>query len=332
MQEVVSLLILNTNMSHIFATIFLLLLLFSCEKEFLPKTTYQGPQLVVEGYIEAGQNVLPPYVLLTKNTKYSKQLGTDLLSDLFVKNANVRISDGVDTIVLQEYCISDLQIIPTALRNAILRTLGLPTSTPNNSVNICVYTNVSSGLNIREGGTYTLIVEAKGFDVVTATTTIPNLVVVDSLTYINHPNYPTNDSLVEVVAHFTDPIGPNFYRSFSKRNQEPFYPASTKATNGSASDDRIFEGRTFAFEIIRGRDKFVKPNLETFGYFWRGDTVTFKGCNIDYDHFRFWQTIEYNSNSQGPFGTYTRVVSNIKGGLGVWGGQVCRNCTIIIPE
>lgn len=323
-------------MSRFFVAITLLLLLLSCEKEFFPETTYTGPQVVVEGYIEVGQNALPPYVLLTKSTEYSNRLGTNLLSDLFVNDARVRISDGVDTVELQEYCISDLQILPPALREAILQALDLPDFDPNQSIDICVYTDllgiVFGGLNIREGGRYDLIVEAEGFDVITATTTIPYLVVVDSLTYRNHQSYPANDSLVEVVAHFKDPVGPNFYRSFSKRNEEPFYPASTKATNGSASDDRIFEGRAFSFEIVRGQDQFSQPDLETFGYFWRGDTVIFRGCNMDYEHFRFWQTVEYNSNSQGPFGTYTRVESNIKGGLGIWGGQVCRDYTLIIPE
>lgn len=323
-------------MCRFFAVSFLLLLLFSCEKEFFPETTYTGPQLVVEGYIEAGPNALPPYVLLTKSTEYSNRLGTDVLNDLFVNDARIRISDGVDTVELQEYCISDLQILPPALRDAVLQALGLPNFDPDENIDICVYTDliglIFGGLDIKEGGKYDLIVEAEGFEVVTATTTIPYGVKVDSLTYINHPSYPANDSLVELVAHFTDPIGPNYYRSFSKRNQEPFYPASTKGTNGSASDDKIFEGRSFSFEIVRGQDQFATPDIETFGYFWRGDTVTFRGCNIDYEHFRFWQTIEYNSNSQGPFGTYTRVESNIKGGLGVWGGQVCGDYTIIIPQ
>ncbi|MGH1339137.1 MAG: DUF4249 family protein [Aureispira sp.] len=323
-------------MSRFFVAVFFLFSLLSCEKEFLPETTYTGPQLVVEGYIEAGQNPLPPYVLLTKSTEYSNRLGADLLSDLFVNNARVRISDGVDTVQLQEYCISDLQVLPAPLRNAILQALGLPSFDPDKNIDICVYTDlvglIFGGLDIREGGRYDLIVEAEGFNIVTATTTIPDLVVVDSLTFINNPNYPANDSLVEVVAHFTDPVGPNFYRLFTKRNEEAFFPASTKATNGSASDDKLFEGRSFSFEIVRGQDPFAEGNLTTFGYFWKGDTVTFRGCNVDYEHFRFWQTIEYNSNSQGPFGTYTRVESNIKGGLGLWGGQVCRDYSIIIPE
>lgn len=323
-------------MSRFLIAITLLLLLLSCEKEFTPQSAYKGPQLVVEGYIEAGQNPLPPYVLLTKSTEYSNLLGTDALSDLFVNDARVRISDGVDTVTLQEYCISDLQILPPALRDAVLQALGLPSFDPDTNIDICVYTDliglIFGGLNIREGGRYDLIVEAEGFGVVTATTTIPDLVNVDSLTYVDHPNYPANDSLVEVVAHFTDPIGPDFYRVFTKRNDEPFYPATSKATSGSATDDRLFEGRSFSFEIVRGQDQFGESSFETFGYFWRGDTVTFRGCNVDYEHFRFWQTIEYNSNSQGPFGTYTRVESNIKGGLGVWGGQVCRDYTIIIPE
>ena len=256
-------------MTRFFSAFALLLFLLSCEKEFIPQTTYQGPQLVVEGYIEAGQNVLPPYVLLTKSTEYSNRLGTDVLNDLFVNDATVRVTDGVDTIQLLEYCISDLNVLPPALRDAVLQALGLPDFDSNANVDICVYTDllgvIISRLDIREGGRYELIVEAEGFDKVTATTTIPNLVVVDSLGIIKHPQYPQTDSLVEVEAYFTDPVGPNFYRAFTRRNSEPFYPATTKGTSGSASDDAIFEGREVVFQIVRGQDQFSVPDIETFG-------------------------------------------------------------------
>ena len=73
-------------------------------------------------------------------------------------------------------------------------------------------------------------------------------------------------------------------------------------------------------------------DFDTFGYFWRGDTVVVRAASLDYAHFRFWQTLEYNTGSQGPFGTYTRIESNINGGLGIWGGISYNDYTIIIPE
>lgn len=313
------------------------ILVNSCEKEFIPITTYDGPQLVVEGYISKGPDALPPYVILTKSIEYSPTIGSDLLNDIFVHDAEVSISDGNNKVQLQELCVSDLQVLPPFLRDAIIQAIGLPNiDFDSTGFDICIYTDllgiVGLGVDVREGGTYDLEIKTEDFNTVTATTTIPYKVSVDSLTYLNHPSYPDNDSLVEVVAHFSDPIGPNYYRGFSQRNDESFYPSSTRGTSGSVSDDNIFEGQEFSFAVIRGQDPFDDFDFDSFGYFWRGDRVTFRASNIDYAHFRFWQTLEYNSGSQGPFGTYTRIESNINGGLGIWGGIVYDNYTITIPE
>ncbi|MBL4649471.1 MAG: DUF4249 domain-containing protein [Aureispira sp.] len=313
------------------------LLVSACEKEFFPETTFDGPELVVEGYITKGPGALPPYVILTKSIEYSSSIGSDILSDIFVHDAEISISDGNNKFQLQELCVSDLQALPPFLRDAILQAIGIPNiNIDSTGFDICIYTDllgiVGLGIDVREGGTYDLEIKAANFNTVTATTTIPYGVLVDSLTYRDHPSYPSNDSLVEVVAHFKDPIGPNYYRSFSQRNDEVFYPSSTQGTNGSVSNDKIFEGQAFSFSIIRGQDPFSDFDLNTFGYFWRGDQVTFRASNLDYAHFRFWQTLEYNTGSQGPFGTYTRIESNIKGGLGIWGGISYNEYTLDVPE
>jgi hypothetical protein len=313
------------------------LLASACEKEFTPETTFDGPELVVEGYITKGPGALPPYVILTKSIEYSSSIGSDILSDIFVHDAEISISDGSNKVQLQELCVSDLQALPPFLRDAILQAIGIPNiNIDSTGFDICIYTDllgiVGLGIDVREGGTYDLEIKAADFNTVTATTTIPYVVLVDSLTYRNHPSYPSNDSLVEVVAHFKDPIGPNYYRSFSKRNDESFYPSSTQGTNGSVSNDKIFEGQAFSFGVIRGQDPFSDFDFSTFGYFWRGDQVTFRASNLDYAHFRFWQTLEYNTGSQGPFGTYTRIESNIKDGLGIWGGIAYGEYTLNIPE
>ncbi|BDS10304.1 DUF4249 domain-containing protein [Aureispira anguillae] len=314
-----------------------ILLSSSCEKEFIPETTFDEPELVVEGYISKGPNALPPYVILTKSIEYTATIGSDLLNDLFVHNAQVSISDGTNSVQLQEFCVSDLQILPAPLRDAIAQAIGLPAFDIDSiDLDVCVYTDllgiVGLGLNIEEGGQYDLEIKTEDFGTITSSTTIPYSVPIDSLTYINHPSYPANDSLVEVLAYFQDPIGPNYYRSFSQRNREPMYSASARGINGSVSDDTIFEGQGFSFAILRGQDPLGDFDFDTFGYFWRGDTVTIRAACLDYAHFRFWQTSEYNTGSQGPFGTYTRIESNIKGGLGIWGGISYREKTLIIPE
>lgn len=307
----------------------------ACEKEFNPQSTFTQSELVVEGYITEGDAALPPYVILTKTVEYSSDFGFNDLGNLFVKDANVRITDGTDTVTLIELCASDLNQLPLALRQAALQAIGLP-NIDYSVTDLCIYvdllTPIGSGLDIRPGKSYDLIVETAEFGRTTATTTIPYPVIADSMSYRDHPNYPANDSLVELVVSFQDPLGPNYYRAFTRRNDEPFYPASTNGTRGSVTDDRIFDGRGFSFGIVRGQGRNDEIDPTSFGYFWRGDTVTFRACNLDYEHFRFWQTREYASTSQGPFGSYTRIESNIKNGLGVWGGYTCRNYGLRIPE
>lgn len=327
MKKVVSLLIICLSF----------IVLISCEKEFFPETTYDGPQIVVEGYISKGPGAFPPYVILTQSIEYNSSIGTDILNDLFVNDAKVFISDGTNKVELLELCVSDLQALPDFLQDAILQAIGIPALNSDSiDLNICVYTDllgvIGLGIDVREGGTYDLEVITDGFGTITARTTIPYAVPADSLSYLDHPSYPANDSLVEVVAHFRDPIGPNYYRTFSKRNNEQMYPSSSRGVNGSVSDDNIFDGQEFSFAITRGQDPLGDFDFDTFGYFWRGDDVTVRIASVDYNHFRFWQTLEYNTGSQGPFGTYTRIESNIKGGLGIWGGISYNDYTINIPQ
>ncbi len=60
------------------------LLCLACETEFIPESTFDKPEIVVEGYIEHGNNALPPYLLLTKSTEYTSVISSSQLANLFV--------------------------------------------------------------------------------------------------------------------------------------------------------------------------------------------------------------------------------------------------------
>jgi len=325
-------------LSSFFAIVVLLVFSASCEKEFTPETTFEEPNIVVEGYIYAADNALPPYVILTRSIEYSSSIGLDALNNLFVHDATVTISDGTNEAQLPELCVSDLAILPPFLQEAIANAIGIPAAAiQDEGLDVCVYADILgaiglSGISPTVGGTYDLTIISNEFDTVTATTTIPAPVPLDSLTYQSHPD-PKNDSLVEVLGYFQDPADQaNYYRIFSQRNEEPMYASGSRGTNGSVSDDNIFNGQSFRFNIVRGQDPLGDFDFDTFGYFWKGDTVTVRTASLDYEHFRFWQTLEYNTGSQGPFGSYTRIESNINGGLGIWGGMSYTDYTIIIPK
>ena len=306
------------------------ILLFSCEEEYIPQDVFDKPEISVEGYIEYGDSALPPYVILTKSFPYSSTLSPEALNELFIHDAIVKVSDGTVEVQLTEICLNDVLSFDSTLAQMIATSIGLG-GIDLGTLNYCVYVDIgrflgSSNLIPEIGKAYYLTV-INGNDTVTATTTIPPLIPLDSVFYVNHPDFPVNDSLVEMRAKLSDfPNRADFYRIFTKRNSEPMFAL----LGGSVTDDKIFDGRQFEFPIQRGQPQTADFDVNSFGYFWRGDTVTIRSANIDFEHFRFWQTLEYNVGTQGPFTTYVRIESNIKGGLGIWGGLSFGDYTLIV--
>jgi hypothetical protein len=86
------------------------------------------------------------------------------------------------------------------------------------------------------------------------------------------------------------------------------------------TEDVFFNGKTFEFQLLKAENINEDLDPETFGLYTIGDSIGIKWCNIDKDHFEFWNTLEFSNANQGPFAGYTRIDSNIEGGLGIWGG------------
>lgn len=310
--------------------------LVSCEEEYTPDTVFEQADLVVEGYVENGVGALPPYVVLTRSSPYLTTLDSAALNALFVHGAEVYVSDGQREVRLTEVCASDLAGIDTALANSFLQSIGVGAG-QSSGVNFCVYIEIDaflsgqSALDIRTGGTYTLRVEAEGKTVRSTTTLVP-YVPIDSFMFLPHADFPANDSLVQLYGFFTDPAQEeNYYRIFTKRNREPMYPATSLGTGTSVTDDKIFNGQSFQFDVLRGQPRTTAEfDFETFGYFWRGDTIVVRGATLDKPHFRFWQTMEFNTGREGPFTSYVRIQSNIEGGLGIWGGVSFEDYVLVV--
>lgn len=304
----------------VFVLFSILLLCTACEEEYMPIDAFDEPEIVVEGYVEYGDSALPPYVILTWSSPYLSSFTAEKLNELFIHDATVKVSDGTNEITLTEVCLHTIAAIDAALAESVAQSIGLG-GVDLSVLNYCIYVDVAgflgnSAIVPQIGQSYYLTVIV-GEDTASAITTIPPLVEYDSIFYVSHPDFPRNDSLVEIRGILTDRAGSrDYYRLFTKRNQEPLYAL----LGGSVTDDNIFAGRSFEFPIQRGQPLTGDFDINTFGYFWRGDTVIVRGANLDYAHFRFWQTLEYNTGSQGPFSSYVRIESNVHGGLGIWGG------------
>ena len=289
----------------------------SCEKDITIDLPDSADKIVVEGHIEPGQ---PTYVILTKNISFFTTTGISDLNNIFVKGAVVKVSDGTQTVLLDEFCLNDL---PPGLKEQVLEFLGISESQAQNT-NICAY--VSLSLMGEVGKSYTLTVETAEHSL-SAVTSIPSPVLLDSLWTIPDPEFA--DSLVALWMQIKEPdtLG-NYYRYFTKANDEPFYPGYF----GSVFDDQFANGSILRLFVDKGYSRSEDIDFDTYGLFRKGDTIIMKLASIDRPHFRFWSTIEDQILSGGPFSTPTYIQSNVKGGLGIWGGYGSDQDTIIVPK
>ncbi len=274
---------------------------------------------VVEGYIETGQF---PYIVLTRNFSFFDGNGAFKgFSGLLLHGAEVKVITGGKAYPMKEYCLSTL---PAAFRPLLEEFLGIELDSLPPDFDYCVYLNTE--LRGEVGKSYRLEVRTDS-SFLEANTYLPPVPPIDSLWAI--PDTSRGDSLYWLWCRFREPdtLG-NFYRYFTKRNGEPFYPNYFR----SVLDDQFANGQLFTFILERGYPRNSDIDFHSYGLFEAGDTVVVKIAMIDYDHFRFWETIEDQWRSGGPFATPTYIQSNVRNGLGIWGGYSPTYDTIIIPK
>ena len=286
-----------------------LFLLYGCEQEFTPVPSGDGPKYVVEGYVEAGDNPTPTYVLLTKTFDFYGEISPEQFTESFVHDADVKVSDGGFEVTLQEICFSDLD---STTKVILAEQFGF--NADSLTIDFCVYLDLLNQLQPQQGKTYNLHIATEGH-IITASTQIPIQVPIDSMMFGPPPGDP-NDSLAQLTCYISDPPGvKNFYRYFGATNSGPLETAFS-----SVEEDLFFDGKSFGFQLFNPQTDSGDVDPEEFGLYFVGDTITVKWCAIDEANFDFWNTLEYSNANQGPFSSYTRLQSNITGGLGVWGG------------
>lgn len=299
-------LLLPMKASLFFSFTILITLFSSCEKNVSFKLNDTEKKLVVEATIENGQ---VPTVVLSNSLDYFSEISPDILEQSFVHGADVAISNGTLTHKLKEYSYSQdgytfyyYSIDSSNLATAFVGEL-----------------KSSYSLKINAGG--------KEYD---ATTTIPDVTKkIDSVFWKKASEF-LPDSLVALMITATDPPGfGDYVRYYTKDNSEPFYPGLN-----SVFDDQIIDGTTYTLQVDRGYPRNLGLSEDNLIYFNKGDTVTFKLCNIDKATFDFWRTMEFAYASVGnPFSSPTKVLNNISGnGLGYFAGYAAQYHTIIIPK
>jgi len=281
--------------------------LCSCERAITFPPDVQEPKLVVEGIIESGQK---PVVYLTRSLDFFSTISREQLAGSFVRNAQVRITDGVNTELLKEY---EIQVT----NDTLIYYYSIDT------------TGGRIGMKGVEGTIYHLNIQTDSKEY-TATTTIPVLTkTLDSLYF--YPAVVQDDpNKVVLYGRFNDPPGlGNYVRYFTNVNNSLYLPGLN-----SVFDDQVVDGKKYNVQIERGVDRNQDVNLDDYSYFNRGDIISIKFCNIDKAVFDFWRTMEYSYASIGnPFSSPTKVVGNVSNGaLGYFGGYAVQYTSIIIPE
>lgn len=314
----------------IYSLLLCLALLPACNKVIDLDLPPPSESIVVEGFIE---NDLPPYVLLTRNTPFFGGLSLNDIGQYFVNGAMVTVYNETDTVQLIEFCVQDL---PAEFQDEAAAAFGFSfTDSTEEIPNVCIYT-VPNIISYYTGDTtgvflgklntsYNLRIEVEG-QVLTSSTFIPGLLPF-TLSLRPHDDE-TKDSLVSILVTYSDPdTTGNFLRYFTKRNDESFYPA----LSGSVYDDNLINGQTVTLPVERGQPDSDETDFDTYGYFWKGDTVLVKFSSIPKTHYDFWRTLE-NDGGDSPFSSPIKIKTNINGGLGIWGGYGSNVVEIIIPE
>ncbi len=296
-------------------------LLTGCEENLTLDIPEGEALLVVEGHIEQGA---PPIVVLTRSVPVLSSFSEEALAGSYVHNAQVAVTTADRTYMLEE--VSSASFTP-AMRQQVAEQFSVPPEKLIPTDGFVFYIYTSAELKGEIGQSYRLRISHEG-SVLTAATTIPQLNPLEALWTVPHPD-PQQDSLVTLMYRYQDPdtVG-NSIRYFTKRNQEPFYPGLLT----SVFNDELINGGNISFPLDRGEPKGQQEvNVDTYSYFSRGDSITVRWCAVDLPHYRFWYTLESEQNNNGsPVGTPNITRSNVKGGLGIWGGYGVTYHTIVV--
>ena len=293
----------------------------ACTKEVkIPIPGYEE-QVVIDGTIEIDG---PPFVLLsTTKDIYSP---TDLQAYLnsFISGATVTVSDGENTVVLDEVCSDE---VPPGFEPFVADLFGVPADQLG-EVRICAYTTFDASIFGQQGKTYNLTVEYAG-ETYTSSTTLEAPIPFDSVYWKPEKTTPStegqygfswvtlSDPADKYNAYFWEVKRINLDSAGNERDGL-FTP-----TFNPVFDDEFFSGTTFdfAYENPMSFEDVDIPDIAR-GYYEVGDTVVIKFSSLDRDVYEYFEKKYIQINNGGsPFAVPANIPSNIEGGaLGVWAG------------
>ncbi|RYY49429.1 MAG: DUF4249 domain-containing protein [Chitinophagaceae bacterium] len=291
-------------MKFVIGCIVSILFLSSCEKDINFDLDEVEPVLSVDAQIE---NDRPPVVVLTRSFSYFDKLSPELLSNAFVRDAEVYVRNGTRTQRLKEYSYPLAPGISGYYYTADS-------------------TNLANAFTGALGGSYELKILNAGQEY-SARTTIPAASQFpDSVWFIRAPQNP-DTTLRAMYIRASDPPGRgNYYRYFTQASRGEFLPGE------NVFDDQVIDGTTYNIMLPRGVNR-NRPMSMDDNFYLKGEIVTLKYCSIDAASYKFWNTWEFAFQSIGnPFAQPNKVLGNISNGaLGIFCGYAAEYRTYILP-
>jgi hypothetical protein len=292
-------------------------LLSGCEKEVKLELPEFDQKLVVDGRIEVG---MPPIVVLTRSQDLYAPTDFTALQNNFVKNAVVTISDGENSVVLEEFCANDL---PPEIVPFVAEALGVDEATLAN-FNFCAYSTFDESWFGQVGKTYGLTINTEG-KTYTSSTTIVQPPVLDSTFFRLQGTYEEHGFGWLMINDNPNIFNTYFLQMKRIHKNSLGEPADGRFLSafGPVFDDVFFNGLKFEYGF-GNRGSYDDSDIadEFKGYFRTGDTVVVKLSAMDLPVYQFMR-MKYTQDSNGgnPFASPANAPSNITGGaLGVWAG------------
>lgn len=303
-------------MKQIFYIALSFLIFTSCTKEVEIDIPGYEEELVIDGVIETNA---PPFVMISKTKDIYAPTDIDAFLNGFVSGATVTVSDGTNTIVLDEWCSDNL---PPGAGPIAAEMFGIPESELAN-YHICAYLTLDPVMYGQVGKTYDLTVELDG-NTYEASTTIVQPTYLDSVWWKPEPSTPNHGFS---WAFLTDPPAKgDAYKWEVKRinigaDGEPI-DRNFEVPFSPVIDDEFFNG--LAFEFAYENPFAFEPDTpeEHLGLYPLGDTVVIKFSKMDLQVYEYLEKKYLQLQTAGnPFATPTNIPNNISGGaLGVWAG------------
>jgi hypothetical protein len=287
--------------------------LVSCTKEVKIDIPGYQEQVVVDGSVETGKK---PLVLLSKTANVYAPTNIEAYLTSFIPGAEVKVSDGLQTITLELVYTDELPQTELAQVGELLGFSSLILS----NLHMPVYYGLNSTMIGEAGREYSLQITYQGKEY-TASTSLLSPTQLVKVYWKPEAGYTDRGFS---WAKLADPAGTyDAYKWEVKRLKGPQSDEIFTKPFNPYYDDEFFDGLTFDFAYenpMTCRDDFEPEDMRC--YYALGDTVVIKYSKVDRAVYEFMEK-KYNQvySAGNPFATPINIPTNIKGGaMGVWAG------------